>query len=154
MTKAIPRALGEAMTKAAPRAQHWCGGYHANVSGDEMLLCMHMSKPLADLCPRANPTWEKVVDGPAPLAIKPGDPIAALTAERGAVYGPPSRDFARMAKFWEIVAECPDPLARHALYMIAVKMSRLITTPTHADSWADIQGYGRCGAEVMAEKAP
>lgn len=67
-----------------------------------------------------------------------------VTGERGAVYGHPSVDFDRAARLKAVVAECPDPLARHALEMICVKLARLIETPGHVDSAIDIAGYARC----------
>lgn len=69
---------------------------------------------------------------------------AKLTAERGAVYGHPSVDFDRVARLKAVVAECKDPLARHALEMICVKIARLIETPDHLDSLVDLCGYARC----------
>lgn len=72
----------------------------------------------------------------------------SVTAERGSVYGPPSIDFSRAARLKAVIAECSDPLARHALEMIAVKIARLINTPYHLDSWVDIAGYARCGVAV------
>lgn len=71
--------------------------------------------------------------------------IATVTQRRGAVYGHPRVDFDRAARLKAVVAECADPVARHALEMIAVKMARLITTPDHLDSWVDIAGYARTG---------
>jgi hypothetical protein len=73
---------------------------------------------------------------------------AKLTEERGSVYGPPKIDFGRVARMKEVIAECKDPLARHALEMIAVKIARLIQSPDHVDSWRDIAGYAKCGEEV------
>jgi hypothetical protein len=37
------------------------------------------------------------------------------------------------------------------LCMIAVKMSRLIKTPEHEDSWVDIAGYAALGGEITGE---
>lgn len=71
-----------------------------------------------------------------------------VTAERGSAYGHPKDDFSRAARIKAVVAECADPLARHALEMIATKMARLIHTPDHTDSWVDIAGYARTG--IMA----
>ena len=71
-----------------------------------------------------------------------------VTEERGKVYAAPSIDFSRAARIKAVVAECEDPLARHALEMIAVKMARLINSPFHLDSWIDIAGYARCGVAV------
>ena len=74
--------------------------------------------------------------------------MRSVTQERGAVYGHPKDDFDRAAKLKAVVAECKDPLARHALEMICVKIARLINSPEHLDSWIDIAGYARTG--VMA----
>lgn len=71
--------------------------------------------------------------------------ITTVTQRRGAIYGHPRVDFDRAARLKAVVAECADPIARHALEMIAVKMARLITTPDHLDSWVDIAGYARTG---------
>lgn len=71
-----------------------------------------------------------------------------VTEARGNVYGHPKKDFRRVSRLKEVVAECSDPLARHALEMICVKMARLIETPTHLDSWIDIAGYAKTGVMV------
>jgi len=72
-----------------------------------------------------------------------------LTVERGAVYGHPKVDFARVTGMAKFLDDCPNPVARHALYMVLVKVARLIESPGHKDSWDDIQGYARCGKMVM-----
>jgi len=77
--------------------------------------------------------------------------IGKVTQERGAAYGHPSVDFGRVNRLKAVVAECPDPLARHALEMICVKIARLIQTPNHLDSWIDIAGYARTGVMVTDE---
>lgn len=74
--------------------------------------------------------------------------IRDLTDRRGVVYGPPKKNFKRIQKLKAIISECPDAAAREALECIAMKISRLIETPTHLDSWIDIAGYARTG--VMA----
>jgi hypothetical protein len=76
-----------------------------------------------------------------------------LTTERGSVYGHPSIDFDRVARLKAVVAECKDPLARHALEMICVKIARLIETPDHLDSACDLAGYARCLVMVTDPKA-
>jgi len=72
----------------------------------------------------------------------------SITQKRGQTYAAPRENFRRISAMQNIIAECPDPLARHALNEIAVKISRLIATPDHLDSWIDIAGYARCGVEV------
>lgn len=74
--------------------------------------------------------------------------INKVTDERGSVYGHPAIDFDRAARLKAVIAECEDPLARHTLEMIAVKIARLIQTPGHLDSWVDLAGYARCGVMV------
>jgi hypothetical protein len=78
--------------------------------------------------------------------------LAKVNDERGSVYGHPSVDFGRVDKLKAVIAECPDPLARHALEMIAVKMARLIQSPQHLDSWIDIAGYARTGVMVTDKR--
>ena len=75
--------------------------------------------------------------------------VQRVTQDRGATYGHPCVDFDRAARLKAVIAECPDPLIRHALEMIAVKIARLIQTPTHVDSFIDIAGYARTGVMVL-----
>lgn len=74
--------------------------------------------------------------------------IKDVTKTRGEAYGHPASNFKRIDELKKIVADCKDPLARHALEMICVKVARLIETPTHLDSWIDIAGYARTGVMV------
>lgn len=71
---------------------------------------------------------------------------------RQQTYGHPADDFRRVtdaAKALEI-----NPLSgplHHALYMVLVKLSRLVQTPDHHDSIVDIAGYART-YEMVLEK--
>ena len=67
---------------------------------------------------------------------------------RGEFYAHPRFNFDRIQRLKAVVAECKDPLAREALEAICVKISRLIQTPDHLDSWIDIAGYARTGVMV------
>jgi hypothetical protein len=90
------------------------------------------------------------------------DPIAALTAERGARYGSPLRHFActtRMFREWrrkhsvvkpDADARLEDAIA-HAVYMICDKLARSAGDIHHADNWADIQGYAKCALDAIEE---
>lgn len=82
------------------------------------------------------------------------DATKAVTSERGAVYGHPADDFARVNQMEQAIKGCPDPLIRHVLYMICVKVSRLASTPSHIDSLIDIAGYARTGAMVLERQKP
>lgn len=79
--------------------------------------------------------------------------MTKVTQERGAVYGHPVDDFARVDNFKDEISECGDPLVRHALEMIAVKIARLIQSPDHLDSAIDIAGYARTICMIHDERA-
>lgn len=56
-------------------------------------------------------------------------------------YGSPWSDFSQVSyAALEMGLELGNPL-HHALYMILVKISRLVATPDHKDSLVDIAGY-------------
>ena len=67
--------------------------------------------------------------------------MSDLVSKRGDIYGHPRDNFRRIAHLVVILQECPEDIARHILYSILVKVSRLIESPTHKDSWDDIIGY-------------
>lgn len=75
--------------------------------------------------------------------------VGALVEERGDVYGHPIDDFKRVSLMTYVLRECPDPILRHVLYMMCVKICRLTTTPHHEDSWLDIAGYAMTAAMVL-----
>ena len=75
--------------------------------------------------------------------------ITTVTQQRGEDYGLPEDDFLRASKIKEQLADCDDLRMRHALEMIATKMSRLCANPYHFDSWLDIAGYARTAVMVM-----
>jgi|TARA_R100001443_G_scaffold44540_1_gene57542 hypothetical protein len=64
-----------------------------------------------------------------------------IVRQRGEVYGHPQKNFKRIAHLVKVLDECPDDIVRHILYMILVKVSRLVESPEHRDSWDDIIGY-------------
>ncbi len=66
-----------------------------------------------------------------------------LTSEdRQEVYGHPADDFKKVAQMTKPILESNiDPRLKHALYMIQVKVARLLNTPYHRDSIIDIAGY-------------
>lgn len=57
-------------------------------------------------------------------------------------YGHPADDFAKIAIMTKPILESDiDDRLKHALYMIQVKVARLLNTPDHYDSIVDIAGY-------------
>lgn len=72
----------------------------------------------------------------------------AVCNERNANYGDPRKDFSQISILWSLILGVDVREHHVALCMIAVKMSRLLTNPQHADGWADIAGYAACGADV------
>lgn len=79
--------------------------------------------------------------------------VEGITNRRGAVYAHPVENFSRIMALWAVIEECPDPLIRHALCMIAIKIARLIETPDHIDSLVDAAGYARCAAMIIDRRA-
>ena len=67
-----------------------------------------------------------------------------VDGDRGREYGHPEDDFNRVTDAARQLGINPlsGPL-HHALYMVLVKMSRLVQTPDHHDSIVDIAGYAR-----------
>lgn len=72
--------------------------------------------------------------------------------DRQEVYGHPIDDFAKVTEMAKPILESNiDPVLKHALYMIQVKVARLLNTPGHRDSIVDIAGYANTYA-MCAEK--
>lgn len=70
--------------------------------------------------------------------------------DRQKVYGHPADDFAKVAAMSApILASNIDPRLKHALYMVQVKVARLINTPNHHDSIVDLAGYANTYAMIL-----
>lgn len=70
--------------------------------------------------------------------------------DRQEVYGHPADDFAKVASMVQPILESKiDPRLKHALYMIQVKVARLLNTPNHTDSVIDIAGYANTYAMIL-----
>jgi hypothetical protein len=72
---------------------------------------------------------------------------------REAEYGHPLDDFSKVSGAAAALGLDPSkgPL-EHALYMVLVKMSRLLNTPDHRDSIVDGAGYFRTYEKVLDEQ--
>lgn len=75
--------------------------------------------------------------------------LLSISKARGDVYGDPVINFSLIDQIKQAVLGCKDPLIRHALEMIAVKMARLVQNPEHLDSVIDIAGYARTIAMII-----
>lgn len=86
--------------------------------------------------------------------------LTQVTGKRTQDYGTPENNFQTIADLWNVYLDAKSmvlfgeisPLTLDptdvALLMDLLKTARLITSPTHADSWVDKAGYSACGAEV------
>lgn len=93
--------------------------------------------------------WEFFENGP----VREFDEgIKGLTERRGDVYGHPKDDFQRIIQMQKALDDCDDEFARHIMNMICIKMSRLVKTPDHSDSWLDIVGYVRTWFMIKEKK--
>ena len=94
------------------------------------------------------------------IAAKALTDAAAAVEDRHAVYGPPTKNFHNIARFWNAYLTARYGLAAHitatdvAAMSGLIKVARLCETPDHLDSWVDIAGYAGCGAEVSQPVAP
>ena len=70
-----------------------------------------------------------------------------IEGERAESYGDAKENHARIAAMWSTLLEKEVTPNQVYLCLIAVKMSRLVESPTHRDSWLDIAGYA-----ALAEK--
>lgn len=78
-----------------------------------------------------------------------------VDGERERTYGHPADDFSAVSN--AAYALGVDPSAdsdglHHALYMILIKIQRLVQTPDHHDSVVDIAGYARCYEKIRERR--
>jgi len=68
--------------------------------------------------------------------------------DRNSQYGSPENSFVQIAGLWSFYLG--QELRPHdvAILMALLKIARLKTNPSHADSWVDLAGYAACGAEL------
>lgn len=74
---------------------------------------------------------------------------ALVNGAREKEYAPPKKNFQRIANMWKEILGTDVSPEEVALCMIAVKITRLIESPSHEDSWVDLAGYAACGSEVV-----
>ena len=72
------------------------------------------------------------------------------TQDRQSVYGHPADDFKKVAVMTQPILDSNiDPRLKHNLYMIQVKIARLLNTPDHIDSVIDIAGYANTYGMIL-----
>ena len=72
----------------------------------------------------------------------------AVVAERAKHYGSPEKNFSRIAAGWSQIFGVEVTPVQVALAQDWVKTTRLIASPTHADSWLDKHGYTGIGENL------
>lgn len=77
---------------------------------------------------------------------------ALVNGAREKEYAPPKKNFQRIANMWKEILGTDVSPEEVALCMIAVKITRLIESPSHEDSWVDLAGYAACGSEVVEKE--
>ena len=70
-----------------------------------------------------------------------------ISGERAKDYGDAYLNHKRIAELWSPILDKDITVEQVYACMIAVKLSRLIETPNHDDSWIDICGYAALGGE-------
>ena len=71
-----------------------------------------------------------------------------ISGQRAEDYGNLEDNFGRIAAMWTVILDKDVSTEQVALCMASVKICRLITTPTHEDSWVDLAGYAAIGGEL------
>ena len=70
-----------------------------------------------------------------------------ISSKRAKIYGDAKLNHERITQFWSVILEQKITVEQVYQCMIAVKMSRLINSPKHLDSWVDIVGYAALAGE-------
>lgn len=73
-----------------------------------------------------------------------------ISGDRAKDYGDAGESFTRLAALWSPVLGVEITPEQVALCLTQLKVSRLIVTPTHTDSWVDAAGYIALGSEIAA----
>lgn len=82
------------------------------------------------------------------------DAKALVEGDRQDVYGHPYDNFGDIAHLVSLLdnRDIP-PRLKHAMYMVLVKIARLLNSPTHEDSWVDISGYALTALKVLEKES-
>lgn len=70
--------------------------------------------------------------------------------DRQDVYSHPADNFGLISEMTAPITRSDiDPRLKHALYMVQVKVARLLNTPKHQDSIVDLAGYANTYAMIL-----
>ena len=75
-----------------------------------------------------------------------------ITGDRARDYGDAYENHERVATMWSAILGIKVSVRMVYLCLLALKISRLVKTPSHTDSWVVICGYGALGAEEKDDK--
>lgn len=75
-----------------------------------------------------------------------------INGKRSEEYGTAQQNFQRIADIWSVIFGHKVTSTQVAMCMIGTKLTRLIQTSDHPDSWVDIAGYAGCGGEVSSKE--
>jgi len=75
-----------------------------------------------------------------------------ISGQRAKDYGDAADNFQRLADLWQPVLGVSVTPEQVALCLTQLKVSRLITSPNHQDSWIDACGYLALGGEIAGRK--
>jgi hypothetical protein len=75
-----------------------------------------------------------------------------ISKDRADVYGPPRQSFGRIGALWgAMLGTDAIPPETVALMLVQLKVSRIVSSPSHEDSWVDLAGYAALGGELATE---
>ena len=109
--------------------------------------------------PKSTPHATAFEQEPPPrwLALAEAQGKITGTGERERTYGDPTENFTRIADALNALGYLGPVGKIHphdvAVIMMVVKLSRIVNSPHHLDSYIDIAGYAACGVEVAREEA-
>lgn len=118
----------------------WISSSWSKNSNDILIPTILIDEPLKDSPNRIDESFKS-----SPLY----EAYNLVHKDRGANYGPAFLDFSKQAKFAEVIfgVDKVEP-EQIALFMLGVKISRLLQTPGHYDSLVDLGGYTETYQEV------
>lgn len=77
-----------------------------------------------------------------------------VVGQRENEYGSPEDSFDLIARYWSAHLNCRVTATDVAAMMSLLKLARLSSDYTKADSWIDLAGYAACGCEIATKGKP